>query len=120
MAATFAPSIFGTGALAAHLVPLLSNPITAIVAGGLLVGSLLLGRSKQRKGDEQLRDQLRDNAFGQLNELIRQVQRNRLDGESAIAQAVALRAQYVTQINSIRTKSVRESALRNQLPGLAV
>lgn len=104
--------LMGTGTAAA----LFSNPFTAIAGAGLLVGSVLLGRAKQRRADESLVDTYWVEYREIADKLTRDVRANRIDGDSALAQAMAARQQAIDQIGQIKTKSVRESRLRNQIP----
>jgi hypothetical protein len=109
-AASLAPSLFGATA-----VGLLSNPITAIAGAALLVGGIFLGKSKQRREDEQLADSYWSQYKDRLITLTKDVRANRIDGDSALSEALAARQQAIDQINTIKTKSVRESRLKNQI-----
>jgi hypothetical protein len=104
--------LMGSGGAAAFF----SNPITAIAGGALLVGSVLLGKAKQRKADESVVDTYWTKYAQVTDALTRDVRANRIDGDSALAQAMAARQEAIDQINQIKTKSVRESRLRNQIP----
>jgi TP901 family phage tail tape measure protein len=110
LAAFFAPGIFGTGALGSALVPFLTNPFTIAAAGALLVGSYFLGKSKQRKKDETARDEMKGDALGQIDALIKSVRLDQADGADAVKQALAIKAQYFSQVSQLKTKSVRNSA----------
>jgi hypothetical protein len=105
--------------LIAGLVPFLFNPATLIAAPLLLLGAVLLGRAKQRKEDEKKRDALFTGTGGvvtQVNQLIADVKAHRRDGADAVQNALQLRSQYYDAVMQIKTKSVRNSALNNQLP----
>jgi len=95
---------------------LLTNPFTAIIGAGLLVGSYFLGKAKARKADEKLVDTYWVEYMETLKQLTKDVDANRIAGDSAMQQALASRAQAVDLISQIKTKSVRESRLRNQIP----
>lgn len=121
-AASFAStaSILAGGAgltgLAGGAAALFSNPITAIIGAGLLIGGIFLSKAKQRKADERMRDKILGDTLKSIEDLITDVNKNRADGDSAVKQGTQIREQYVQQINGLKTGSVRKSALRNQLP----
>jgi hypothetical protein len=98
------------GALAATGFGLLALPF--------LVGAIYLGKAKQRRQDEQLADSIWVEEREQVRQLIQAVNSDRIDGGSALAQAQALRSSTVSQLSQIKTKSVRESRLQNQLRDL--
>jgi hypothetical protein len=98
------------GALAATGFGLLALPF--------LVGAILLGKAKQRRTDESAADAIWVAERDQLRQIIQAVNADRMDGASALSQAQALRAQTVSQLSQIKTKSVRESRLQNQLRDL--
>lgn len=101
------------------LAPLFSNPITAVVGGALLVGSLLLGRSQQRKSDEEQSGIWLQDAINQIGQLRDQAKAGGLTVEQArqVFETQIL-ATFVSQINTLKTKSVRESRLTNQVRDL--
>jgi hypothetical protein len=108
-----------SGALAG-LAPLFSNPITAIIGGGLLVGSIFLGKAKQRKKDEEASGEFIGAANQGINDLIVAIREDRVVG---LDQARALFEQQVIlpfqqQISQLKTKSVRESRLTNTVRDL--
>lgn len=119
---TAAPALLTTGALAGSLgflAPLFSNPITAVVGGALLVGSLLLGRSQQRRNDEQQSGVWLQDAINQINQLKEQVK----SGRVGIAEArqifeSQILGTFIAQIQTLKTKSVRDSRLTNQVRDL--
>lgn len=108
-------SLAGLGALA----PLFSNPITAVVGGALLVGSILLGRSKQRRSDEEQSGVWLQDAINQINQLRDQARAGQVTLEQArsIFEGQIL-ATFISQISTLKTKSVRESRLTNQVRDL--
>jgi muramidase (phage lysozyme) len=107
----------GTAAgIAGGAAALLTNPFTIAIGAALLIGGFFLSRAKQRKADEKMRDKILGDTLGAINDLIRDVDKNRVDGSSAVTQGKSIREQYVQQINSLKTGSVRNSAIRNQLP----
>jgi len=112
---TAAPSFLGTGLLAG----LFSNPITAVVGGALLVGSILLGRSKQRRTDEEQSGIWLTDAINQIGQLRDQARAGQITLEQArqIFETQILTT-FVSQIQTLKTKSVRESRLTNQVRDL--
>lgn len=94
------------------------GPIAAVAAPLLLLGGFFLGRAKQRRQDEQLADSYWSDAGKQIAELTRQVNADRIDGAEALSRAYELRAQAIAQIQTIKTRSVRESRLAHQIPDL--
>jgi hypothetical protein len=114
--AGIAGTAFGLGAtLAVALAPLLG---AALIAAPFVIAAILLGRASQRKKDEALADSYWKSAADQIVELTRQVNSDKIDGQDALTEAIALRSQAVAQISTIKTASVRESRLANQIPDL--
>jgi hypothetical protein len=113
-AATLAPTLFGPAAAG-----LLSNPITAIAGAGLLVGSFFLGKAKQRRADEESSGQFLTQALQSINQLKGAIAGDQIDGSQArsIFESQIL-GTFVQQINTLKTKSVRESRLTNQVRDL--
>jgi hypothetical protein len=107
------------GSSFAFLAPLFSNPITAIIGAALLPAAILLGRAKQRRKDEQSSGDFLTQAIAQIRELRQQIASDQLDGGQArsIFENQIL-AGFIQQINTLKTKSVRESRLTNQVRDL--
>jgi hypothetical protein len=104
--------LLGTGAIAG----LLSNPITAVASGALLIGSLFMGKAKQRKADEKQADEYWVALRDKIVEMTAQVKSNSLDGDVAWSQYQQYKQEAIDAISGIKTKSVRESRLKNQIP----
>lgn len=114
--AGIAGTAFGLGAtLAVALAPLLG---AALIAAPFIIAAILLGRASARKKDEALADSYWKSAADQIVELTRQVNSDKIDGQDALTEAIALRSQAVAQIGTIKTASVRESRLAHQIPDL--
>lgn len=116
-----AAGIFATGStlgLGVTTALLLSNPFTIAAGIGLLVGSVLLGKASQRKKDEKAADAIWVNELNQIRQLVAQVNSDRIDGQEALGVASQLRQQTIAGLNQIKTKSVRESRLTNQIRDL--
>jgi hypothetical protein len=114
--AGIAGTAFGLGAtLAVALAPLLG---AALIAAPFIIAAILLNRASARKKDEALADSYWKGAADQIVELTRQVNSDKIDGQDALTEAIALRSQAVQQISTIKTASVRESRLAHQIPDL--
>lgn len=100
----------GTIGLGGGVAALFTNPFTILAGVGLLIGGFLLGRAKQRGRDERERDRLFGEAQKQLQQLLDDVNRDRVDGGSALQQARQIRDDYQKAVNSLKTGSVRRSA----------
>ena len=105
-----AAGVGGAGGLLGTLTPLLTNPFTIAAGAALLVGAYFLGRKKQRQRDEKSRDELKGDAFSQIDQILKNVRADRMDGIDGITQAEAIRDQYFQQISTLKTKSVKQSA----------
>jgi tape measure domain-containing protein len=116
---TAAPSLLSGTVLA----PLFSNPITAIIGGGLLVGGLvagLVGGAKQRKRDEEASGDMIRQAEEGINQIILAIRNNQivgLDQARGVFESQVL-ANFQAQISQLKTKSVRESRLTNTVASL--
>ncbi len=113
-AAFLAPGLFASTGILGSMGPaalgLLTNPFTAVIAGGLIVGGILLGRKKQRGKEEAERDRLKEDTFHQLDVLLNDAKRGRLDPVSARLQAQKLVDDYYFQVSQFKTGSVKKSA----------
>jgi hypothetical protein len=98
---------------------LLSNPFTAVIGAGLLIGGALLGRAKQRSSDEEAAGQMLTQAIQAIEQLRDAVAADQIDGSQArsIFESQIL-GQFRAGINTLKTKSVRESRLTNQVSDL--
>lgn len=117
---------FGAGVTAApaflggtFLAPLFSNPITAVVGAALLIGSLLLGRSQQRRRDEEQSGVWLQAAIDQIMALKDLARKGQVDVTQArsIFDSQIINP-FIANINTLKTKSVRESRLTNQVRDL--
>lgn len=97
------------------LAPLFSNPITAIIGGALLVGAFFLGRAAARKRDEKTSGDYLQQAIDSIREIGDGVRNDSIKGSDAkkLFESEVM-ATFIAQINTIKTKSVRESRLTNQ------
>lgn len=87
--------------------------ITLAAAPLLLLGGWLLGRNKQRRADEQTRNQLSLDSFKQIEDLIKQVNLDEIDGQNALAQANGVRENYLSQANALKDKKTRKIAVKD-------
>ncbi len=112
--------IFAAGGSLSFLTPLLTNPFTAVAAGALLVGALLLGKNKKRQQAEQIRTAIKGNAMAELDKILSAVRGRRMSGAEALAQADQIRQQYVDEVSKIKDKKTRNIALNELNPPNAV
>jgi hypothetical protein len=117
---TAAPSIIGAGGALSglgFLAPLFSNPFTAIAAGLALPAIFLLGRARQRRRDESTSGDYLQQAVDGIKDLRKQVERNEITLNVSQARDLfktQILQPFIDQIKTIKTKSVRESRLKNQ------
>ena len=120
---TAAPAIIGAGGALSgslgFLAPLFSNPITVIAAAAALPAIFLLGRARQRGRDERSSGNFLQDAIDSIRELRKQVSSDQIDGTQARSTFNnEILATFIQQINTLKTKSVRESRLKNQVADL--
>jgi hypothetical protein len=120
LTSTFLSTTLGApGALGSLAPALFSNPITAIAGAGLLVGAVLLGKSKQRKQDEEASGQFLTQALQGIEELAAGVTSGQIDGTQARSLFEnQILGTFRQQISQLKTKSVVESRLKNQVNDL--
>ncbi|HKX32103.1 MAG TPA: hypothetical protein VJ302_30735 [Blastocatellia bacterium] len=113
--ATAAPGFLGTGLLAG----LFSNPITAAIGAALLPTAFLVGRARQRRADEKTSGDSLQRAIDAIGALRDQVRSDAVDGKDAfsIFNNDILQA-FKVEVSQLKTKSVRESRLTNQVRDL--
>jgi TP901 family phage tail tape measure protein len=94
------------------------GPAALVAAPLLLLGGILLGRAKQRRQDEGQRDQLSGDIAQAINQATTTIRRASQVSEitGTLAQLEQRYSEYLQAVNAIKTRSVRESALRNQVP----
>lgn len=114
---TAAPA--GLAASSPALAALFSNPIIAIAGAGLLVGAIFLGRASQRRKDEHASGDFLQQAIDGIAQLREAVSTDQITGAQARASFNSdILGTFRAQINTIKTKSVRESRLTNQVRDL--
>lgn len=110
-AAFLAPGLFAAGGVFGSMGPaiagLLTNPITAIVAGGLIVGAILLGRNAQRKKDEKTRNQATIDTRSALWQILAAVQTDQMDGNTARGEIQKLHQNWIDVGNSLKDSKTR-------------
>jgi len=98
------------GALAAF------NPI---LAAPLLIGSFFLGKASQRKNDERVSGEFLSQALASIEQLMSQVSSGSISGSQATAIFEnQILQQFIQQIKTLKTKSVVQSRLNNQVNDL--
>lgn len=113
-----APAALASGSFS-FLAPLFSNPITAIIGAALLPGAWLLGRAKQRKADEEQSGVWLQAAVDQIMALKETAKAGTITKDQAkqVFETQIL-ATFTSLIQTLKTKSVRESRLTNQVRDL--
>jgi tape measure domain-containing protein len=91
------------------------GPIALVAAPLLLLGGWLMGKAKQRRMDERTADTYWVGYMDDLKKLTSDVKADRIDGDEALRMAGESRQRAIDQIMTIKTKSVRESRLKNQI-----
>lgn len=112
---SFGAGVFGAGGglAAASLAAL--GPI-ALIGAPLIVGAILLGKASQRHKDEEAAGTFQRQAMDSLANLKAAIAGDQIDGSQArqIFESQIL-GTFVQQINTLKTKSVRDSRLKNQV-----
>lgn len=85
--------------------------ILAAVAVPLLIGAWLFGRAKRRAAERKAQAQYMGDAKKQLQDILKQVRTGRMDSTTAMAQAQAIRDNYMQQAGALKSGSVRRMAL---------
>ena len=116
--------IFGTGASAGVAgtgiagalgvsTALASTLVLAPIAGALLVGAYFLNRNKKRRANEIKRDAFMTSSLQQLQDLLKGVRTDKVDGADAVAQASTIRDEYLKQANALDDKKTRGIAVKD-------
>ncbi|MBL8167625.1 MAG: phage tail tape measure protein [Acidobacteria bacterium] len=115
---TAAPAaLAGSAGLLGAFAGLFSNPITAAIGAAVLPIAFLLGRARQRKRDEKTSGDFLQQAVDAIFEVRDSVKNDSLQLNVEQARQLfdsEILATFVAQINTIKSKSVRESRLKNQ------
>lgn len=110
-AAFLAPSVFAStgvlGSLGPAALGLLTNPITAIAAGALLVGAILLNRNATRRRNETSREELSQQVIAKLQEMLSDAQSGSLTLTEAQQEFNQLRSEYFQAISGYDSKTKR-------------
>jgi hypothetical protein len=105
--------IFGSIGGAIGLSGVATAGIGIAVAAAFMIGAYILGKNKQRKADEKTRNQAMLDAFSQLDDILKQIQSDQLDGSSGVSQAKNIRSQYMDQVSKLKDKKTRNIALKD-------
>jgi hypothetical protein len=111
--ATTATSAGGALGSFAGIAGFLTNPFTIAAAGALLVGAFFLNRNKQRKSDEVARTNSIVTAMQQIRDIVKQVDRGRVDPDDAIPAAEQVRANYLSEVGQLKDKKTRDIAVKD-------
>lgn len=118
LGAAFGASVFGAGGGLAQAALAFAGP-AGLIGLPLLIGSFFLGKASQRRKDEAASGDFLTQALAQIRDLKRQVSIDQIDGSAARSVFEnQILAQFIAQINQLKTKSVRESRLTNQVRDL--
>lgn len=102
----------GSGALAGAGAAIAGAlPIIAPIAIAALIASYFINRSALRRKEEDLRSSILVKARNDIDAIIAQVKAGRLDGTSAIAQALAIRQQYLSDVGQLKDTKTRNIAI---------
>lgn len=128
--ATAAPAFLSTGVFASGgalggfgsaATALFSNPFTIAAGAALLIGGFLFGRARQRRKDEATSGDYLQEAVDAIFEIRDQVKNDQVQLTAEQAKQLFrndVLNPFIAQINTIKTKSVRESRLKNQTKDL--
>lgn len=116
--ALFGASVFGAGGGLAQAALAALGP-AALIGAPLLVGAILLGKAAQRRKDEQASGEMLTAALAGITQLRDAITSDQIDGGQArsIFESQIL-GTFISGINTLKTKSVRESRLTNQVADL--
>lgn len=85
--------------------------IALAIAPLLLLGAYFLGRNKLRRQEEKQRAEFLTSSKDKLKAILVALRGGRLDSASALAQAAAIRADYIQQSSALKDKKTRTHAL---------
>lgn len=80
------------------------------VVGALALGAYLLGRSKRRKEEKIAVTKLSGDSITKLQDLLKGVKSDKIDGDSAIQQAQEIRNQFTEEAKKLKTKPAKRAA----------
>ena len=95
------------GSMGPGIASLLTNPFTAVAAGGLIVGALLLRRNAQRREEEVKRDVVSRDTGTRLWQILELVKTDQMDGIAARAEIEELHAKWIEFGNTIKDSKTR-------------
>lgn len=90
---------------------LAATGILAAVAVPLIIGAWLLGRDKLRKTEEKQRTAVLTDSKSKLSAILDDLRGGRIDSATALANAQAIRADYLTQVGTLKDKKTRNIAI---------
>ena len=104
-------SAFGLGGTAATAAA--ATVILAPIAAALLIGAFFINRSKKRREEEKIRNQAMLEALPALEDLLKQVKTDKIDGTEALTRADEIRKTYIEQMSQLKDKKTRNIALKD-------
>ncbi|HZF40706.1 MAG TPA: hypothetical protein VE715_17925, partial [Blastocatellia bacterium] len=115
---SFGASVFGAGGGLAQAALAALGPVS-LIGAPLLVGAILLGKAKQRKADEEASGQFLIQAEQSIEQLATGIATDQIEGAQARALFDSqILATFRQQISGLKTKSVVDSRLKNQVHDL--
>ncbi len=103
--------LFGATGVAATALG--ATVVLAPIAAALLVGAYFFGRNAKRKKNEKIRNTAMLEALPALQELLKGVKTDKLDGDEALTRAGDIRKQYLEQMGKLDDKKTRRIALKD-------
>lgn len=114
--ALLAPSLFGIGTAGgsstfmAGMYGFLTNPFTAVAAGALIVGAILLARNKQRRIDETKRAELSGNVYNDTIQILNAARSGQIGYSEAMSQYGQVRTNYFAQVAQMKDAKTKRIA----------
>jgi hypothetical protein len=110
-AAALAPGLFAAsgifGSMGPAMLAMLTNPITAVVAGALITGAIILKVNKERRKNEEVRNDLSIQTTAALEEMYQSALAGNLTPAEADKKFADLKTQYFQQISGFDGKTKR-------------
>jgi hypothetical protein len=83
----------------------------ALIAAPLLIGATILGRNKQRREEEKVRDQLGGDLRTTLYRILADIKADRMEGSAGITQANDAVEAYRQQVMQLKDRKTRDHAI---------
>ncbi len=125
-AAFLAPGMFAAtgmlGSMGPMIAGLLTNPFTAVAAGALIIGAIILSKNKARQQAEKVRNQASLETLPAVYEILYAAQRGELTVSQAKSQFEQVHQRYLASIAGIKDAKTKRNALLwwDQIAGISV